>query len=191
MFIKKSRIKLFRFYNFRLTLLMIFILLQTLIISVNTVQAFCVKLDPNPKTIIVKPGESVNVTIGVSTAVNIDYGTEVFKATGLPLYTDVKFTPSTIPYKNGYQGTAYLTIKTSQNTPEGTYQVTIHLIGSGPDSGEGNTATITLIVSSTSQSISTTTQTSISSPITMDTFLYVIISILIVLIIAIIILKRR
>jgi uncharacterized membrane protein len=158
-------------------------------VSVSPAQAFCVKLDPNPKTITIKPGESVNITISISTALNIDYGTEVFKATGLPLNTEYAFSPSTIPYQNGYQGTAYLTIKTSQNTPEGTYQVTIHLIGSGPDSGEGNTATITLIITSTSP---TTTITPTTTPTvqvnTLSTaLLYIIIGIILVIIAVIII----
>jgi len=105
-------------------LLIMLILFQILIISTSPAQAFCVRLDPNPKTLTIKPGESVNITISISTALNIDYGTEVFKATGLPPNTDALFSPSTIPYQNGYQGTAYLIIKTSPNTPEGTYKGT-------------------------------------------------------------------
>lgn len=171
--------------------LLIVLISSQIFISASPAQALCARLDPNPKTVIIKPGESVNITISVSTALNIDYGTEVFRATGLPPNTDASFSPSTIPYQNGYQGTAYLTIKTSSNTPEGTYKVTIHLIGSGPDSGEGNTATITLIVSSTSPTTTITTpaetvQTSINT-----TLLYIIIGIVLIIVIIILIIVRR
>ncbi|MGC8948245.1 MAG: hypothetical protein ACP5OK_02770 [Thermoprotei archaeon] len=174
----------------RLTLLTLLLLSQILILSAISVQAFCAKLDPNPATITIEPGESANITISVSTTLNINYGTEKFSATGLPPNTNASFSPSEIPYNNGYQGTAHLIIKTSSNTPRGTYTVTIHLVGSGPDSFPGNTATITLIVGAPSSPTSPTiTQT--ASQIQQSNTLYIIVIVIIIVVISVLIFLSR
>ncbi|MEM3832587.1 MAG: hypothetical protein QW128_03175 [Thermoprotei archaeon] len=184
---QKADNHLLSFTRFMLPTLLL--LLQILILSPISTQAFCVNLDPNPKTITIEPGESANITISISTALNINYGTEKFSATGLPPNTDALFSPSEIPYNNGYQGIAHLTIRSSSNTPKGTYTVTIHLVGSGPDSFPGNTATITLIVGKPSSPTSpTTTQTTFPSS---SLFLYIISIIIIVVIGVIIFLLRK
>jgi hypothetical protein len=122
------------------------------------VQAFCVTLSPSPTNVSLAPGQSATVTISVSTAVNFDYGTETFSATGLPQDVTTAFAPSTIDYtggggggygggSGGYSGTSTLTLTASNMVAPGSYQVTLHLVGNGPDSGQGNVATITLVVS--------------------------------------------
>jgi hypothetical protein len=122
------------------------------------VQAFCVKLSPSPANVTLAPGASASVTITVSTAVNFNYGTETFSATGLPQGVTAAFSPSTIAYSgssgyygsggSGYSGSSTLTLTADSNATAGTFPVTLHLVGNGPDSGEGNTATITVAVSS-------------------------------------------
>jgi hypothetical protein len=122
------------------------------------VQAYCVKLSPSPSNVTLSPGGSASVTITVSTVVNFDYGTETFSATGLPQGVSSAFSPSTMAYSGsggyygggsgGYSGTSTLTLTADKSTPAGTYTVTLHLVGNGPDSGEGNTATITVAVGS-------------------------------------------
>jgi uncharacterized membrane protein len=113
------------------------------------VQAFCVTLTPSSSTVNIDPGGQATVQISVATAVNFDYGTESFSLTGAPQGVSGSFNPSTIPYNGGYSGTATLTLSADNSTQAGSYSVTIHLIGNGPDSGQGNTASISLAVSST------------------------------------------
>jgi uncharacterized membrane protein len=111
------------------------------------VQGFCVALLPSPGTVTLSPGQTTTVSIGITTTVNFDYGTETFSATGLPQQVTATFSPSTIPYNNGYSGTSTLTLNAGSDAPVDTYIVTLHLVGNGPDSGAGNTATITVVVS--------------------------------------------
>jgi uncharacterized membrane protein len=126
--------------------------LLVLVVSLSfamPVQAFCVSLTPSSNTVNIDPGGQATVQVSVSTTVNFDYGTETFSLTGAPQGVSGTFNPSTIPYSGGYSGMSTLTLTADNITQAGTYSVTIHLIGNGPDSGQGNTASISLAVSST------------------------------------------